>query len=93
MIFGLYGEDAPLTTENFLQLSKGFKLKEKTVGYRNTSLDYVKKHTICGGDVILGTGVAPGLSIYGKAFPDENFALECTQPGDLLCVGNPFCSL
>ena len=65
-------------------------MKEKTIGYRNTQIDYVKKHTLIGGDVQLGTGVAPGMSIYGREFPDENYSMECTQAGDLLCVGFSF---
>lgn len=33
IIIGVYGNDCPMTCENFIQLCKGFKIRDKVVGY------------------------------------------------------------
>merc|ERR1719188_1903018 len=87
ILIGLYSERVPLTCENFLQLCKGYQIKDKVVGYRNTFFHLVKPGSaIVGGDVLEGTGKTHGMSIYGDAFPDENFDMEFTRDGDLAMV-------
>lgn len=87
VVFGLYSERLPLTCENFLQLSKGYQIADKVIGYRNTFFHLVKPgQALVGGDVITGTGKGKGLSIYGESFPDENFDMEFLRDGDLAMV-------
>merc|ERR1719352_2147320 len=77
----------PLTCENFIQLCKGYALKEKVLGYRNTYFHMIKPGSaLVGGDVLTGTGRSHGMSIYGKSFPDENFDMEFLRDGDLAMV-------
>lgn len=87
ILIGLYSEKVPLTCENFLQLCKGYQIKDKVVGYRNTFFHLIKPGAaIVGGDVLQGTGRTHGLSIYGAGFPDENFEMEFLRDGDLAMV-------
>uniref|UniRef100_A0A7S4VTT6 Peptidyl-prolyl cis-trans isomerase n=1 Tax=Alexandrium monilatum TaxID=311494 RepID=A0A7S4VTT6_9DINO len=87
ILIGLYSEKVPLTCENFLQLCKGYRIKDKMIGYRNTQFHLIRPGScIVGGDVILGTGKSHGLSIYGEAFPDENFDMEFLRDGDLAMI-------
>lgn len=84
IVFGLYGDDMPLTCENFRQLCKGFRIKDKVIGYRNTLIYFVQPHgRIIGGDIIEGIGTGPGMSLYGPVFPDESWKFHYTQIGDL----------
>mmetsp|Transcript_153 Transcript_153/g.363 ORF Transcript_153/g.363 Transcript_153/m.363 type:complete len:262 (-) Transcript_153:347-1132(-) len=84
IILGLYSETVPLTCENFVQLCKGYRIKDKIIGYENTHIHLIKSGcAIAGGDVIDGTGRTRGLSIYGDAFPDENFEMSFLRDGDL----------
>ena len=39
VLIGLYSDAVPLTTENFIQLCEGFKVKDKVLGYRNTQVN------------------------------------------------------
>lgn len=87
IMIGLYSEQVPLTCENFLQLCKGYQVKDKVIGYRNTFFHMIKPGAaVCGGDVIDGTGKTHGISIYGESFPDENFDMEFVRDGDLAMV-------
>lgn len=87
ILIGLYSERVPLTCENFLQLCKGYQVKDKVIGYRNTFFHNIKPGAaVVGGDVLTGTGKTHGLSIYGEAFPDENFDMEFLRDGDLAMV-------
>lgn len=87
IMIGLYSEKVPLTCENFLQLCKGYQVKDKTLGYRNTMIHLIKPGAaIVGGDVLTGTGKSHGISIYGEGFPDENFDMEFLRDGDLAMV-------
>lgn len=84
ILIGLYSEQVPLTCENFLQLCKGYRIKDKILGYRNTQFHMIRPGAcIAGGDVITGTGKTHGISIYGESFPDENFEMEFLRDGDL----------
>eukprot|EP00931_Biecheleriopsis_adriatica_P107798 TRINITY_DN82124_c0_g1_i1.p1 TRINITY_DN82124_c0_g1~~TRINITY_DN82124_c0_g1_i1.p1 ORF type:complete len:262 (+),score=37.17 TRINITY_DN82124_c0_g1_i1:48-833(+) len=84
IVLGLYTDVAPLTCENFLQLCKGYKIRDRVIGYRHTLIHMIKPGAaIAGGDVIDGTGKTRGLSIYGESFPDENFEIEFLRDGDL----------
>mmetsp|Transcript_64113 Transcript_64113/g.164993 ORF Transcript_64113/g.164993 Transcript_64113/m.164993 type:complete len:257 (-) Transcript_64113:147-917(-) len=84
ILMGLYSETVPLTCENFLQLCKGHQIRDKTVGYKNTLFHLIKPGAaVVGGDVLEGTGKSHGISIFGEAFPDENFDMEFLRDGDL----------
>jgi len=84
---GLYSKTVPLTSENFLQLCKGYAVKDKTIGFRNTYFHQIKPGAcIVGGDVLTGTGRAHGMSIYGESFPDENYDMEFLRDGDLAMI-------
>eukprot|EP00439_Symbiodinium_sp_Y106_P024139 s1963_g2.t4 len=84
IIVGLYSDTVPLTCENFVQLCKGYRIKERIIGYQNTNIHLIKSGcAIAGGDVLDGTGRTRGLSIYGEAFPDENFEIDFLRDGDL----------
>eukprot|EP00747_Dinoflagellata_sp_TGD_P163739 gnl/TRDRNA2_/TRDRNA2_182746_c0_seq1.p1 gnl/TRDRNA2_/TRDRNA2_182746_c0~~gnl/TRDRNA2_/TRDRNA2_182746_c0_seq1.p1 ORF type:complete len:262 (+),score=49.35 gnl/TRDRNA2_/TRDRNA2_182746_c0_seq1:89-874(+) len=87
VLIGLYSHKVPLTCENFLQLCKGYQVKDKLIGYRNTYFHMIKPGScLVGGDVITGTGRSHGMSIYGEAFPDENFDMEFLQDGDIAMI-------
>ncbi|CAJ1419701.1 unnamed protein product, partial [Effrenium voratum] len=84
IVFGLYSDIVPLTCENFVQLCKGYRVKDRVIGYQNTLIHKIKPGAaISGGDVIEGSGKTRGLSIYGEAFPDENFEVSFVRDGDL----------
>mmetsp|Transcript_18184 Transcript_18184/g.31927 ORF Transcript_18184/g.31927 Transcript_18184/m.31927 type:complete len:264 (+) Transcript_18184:55-846(+) len=84
ILIGLYSDTVPLTCENFLQLCKGYKIRDRMIGYKNTLFHMIKPGAaISGGDVIEGTGKTRGMSIYGESFPDENFEMEFLRDGDL----------
>ena len=89
VLIGLYGNDVPLTVENFVQLCKGFRVQEKIIGYRNTMFHRVIPG-IClmGGDTQMGNGQSMGMSIYGPQFPDENFNMRFIQDGDLAMLNS-----
>ncbi|SOV16287.1 peptidyl-prolyl cis-trans isomerase [Plasmodium gaboni] len=81
VLIGLYSDQVPLSAENFIQLAEGYQIKDKYIGYRNTSI-----HKIYPGIGLVGGNVLndkEGLSIYGKKFPDENFDMEFVQDGDV----------
>eukprot|EP00435_Cladocopium_sp_Y103_P017828 s2421_g4.t1 len=84
IVFGLYSDIVPLTCENFIQLCKGYRVKDRVIGYQNTIFHIIKPGSaIAGRDVLDGAGKTRGLSIYGEQFPDENFEVEFTRDGDL----------
>jgi peptidylprolyl isomerase len=87
ILIGLYSERVPLTCENFLQLCKGYRIRDKMIGYQNTVFHLIKPGAaLVGGDVLTGTGKTHGMSIYGESFPDENFDMEFLRDGDLAMV-------
>ncbi|KAG0088368.1 Peptidyl-prolyl cis-trans isomerase-like 1 [Podila epicladia] len=73
IVIGLFGNEAPKTTYNFLQLAKE--------GYYDNTIFHrvIKNFMIQGGDPT-GTG-GGGQSIYGKMFDDEFSSLRHTGPG------------
>ncbi|CAG0898341.1 unnamed protein product [Cyprideis torosa] len=88
IIFELFEDVVPKTTENFRQFCTGEYRKDGVpIGYKNSTFHRViKDFMIQGGDFVSrdGTGL---MSIYGGAFADENFTIKHDSPG-LLSMAN-----
>lgn len=77
----LFGETAPMTVMNFVQLVKGYKKGKENLHYKNTPIHrIVPDFVIQMGDITIGDGTG-GKSIFGPKFNDEEFILSHRSPG------------
>ncbi|CAK7895837.1 peptidyl-prolyl cis-trans isomerase Cpr6p [[Candida] anglica] len=84
IVFELFNDVVPRTTENFRALCTGEKgISEKSgkaLHFKGSIFHRVIKDFMCqGGDFTHGSGIG-GESIYGEKFEDENFKLTHDKP-------------
>jgi peptidylprolyl isomerase len=84
IIFDLFADITPITSENFRSLctgEKGLGALGKPLHFKGTPFHrIIPDYTIQGGDVILRDGRS-GESIYGPMFDDENFTVPHSAAG------------
>eukprot|EP00884_Botryococcus_braunii_P001709 jgi/Botrbrau1/11539/Bobra.0393s0017.1 len=90
IVFELYNDVVPATTENFRRLCVGDAGSTHEGIYRTYKGSkfhrIIPKFVVQGGDFTRGDGTG-GASIYGRPFADENFVLKHDAPG-LLSMAN-----
>jgi len=91
IIFELFTDTAPKTSENFRALCTGEKgmspLSDRPLYYKNSIIHRsIKDFMIQGGDFTKRNGTG-GESIYGGTFPDEDLTRPIDSEG-LLCMAN-----
>ena len=83
IVFGLFGDVVPKTTENFASLctgEKGMGKSGKPLHFKDSAFHRIIPGFMAqGGDFTSGDGRG-GESIYGAKFADENFTLKHTKP-------------
>ncbi|XP_011862724.1 PREDICTED: peptidyl-prolyl cis-trans isomerase cyp11 isoform X1 [Vollenhovia emeryi] len=84
VVFELFSDTCPVTSDNFRALCTGEKGLGKTTGkllhYKGIVFHrVVKDFMIQGGDFSIGNGTG-GESIYGGTFADENFIIKHDKP-------------
>ncbi|KAF9764451.1 Peptidyl-prolyl cis-trans isomerase [Nosema granulosis] len=83
LVFKLYNDIVPRTTENFAQLCT----RPKGEGFIKSKFHRIIPGFMAqGGDFTVGNGTG-GYSIYGRKFDDENFKVKHTKKG-LLSMAN-----
>ncbi|KAE9403659.1 hypothetical protein BT96DRAFT_936286 [Gymnopus androsaceus JB14] len=90
IIFELYNDTAPKTSENFRALCTGEKgngASDIPLYYKNSIFHRViQSFMLQGGDITKKNG-SGGESIYGRLFPDEDLTRPLDSEG-LLCMAN-----
>jgi peptidylprolyl isomerase len=89
IVFGLYGNAAPKTVDNFMELCIGAKSDKNPKGltYKDSPFHrIIPQFMLQGGDITQGNGMG-GESIYGRTFADENLKLKHDRRG-LLSMAN-----
>ncbi|WP_218110058.1 peptidylprolyl isomerase [Oligoflexus tunisiensis] len=85
IVIGLFGNTAPKTVDNFMEICIGQKTAKNPKGltYKGSKFHrIIPQFMLQGGDITQGNGMG-GESIYGRTFPDENFTLKHEGPGYL----------
>ncbi|EGR32314.1 peptidyl-prolyl cis-trans isomerase, putative [Ichthyophthirius multifiliis] len=86
MVFELFSNVVPKTAENFRRLCIGdakSTITGKPLSYKGSHFHRIIPSFMAqGGDFTHHNGTG-GESIYGRIFPDENFNLKHTGPGEL----------
>ncbi|KAJ7053662.1 cyclophilin-like domain-containing protein [Mycena amicta] len=84
VVFKLYDEVVPKTTDNFRKLAQGLDINGQptTQGHTYAGSKFhriIPQFMLQGGDFTRHNGTG-GVSIYGEKFKDENFQLKHTKP-------------